>query len=506
MSTSQSSVEDVQPRSPGPDVPEPPQLTPVPKLQVVSVCVSRIAESFDYNQIFPYVNEMVWRLGITDDPKKVGFYSGMLDSMFAFSQLVVVYGYGALSDRIGRKPVVLFSVFGLAFSSGIFGLSTTFAHMLVARTIAGLLSGYVAVLHSILAEITDSTNQAAVYPMYALCYPIGLLIGPLVGGALANPNQSIPHLVPAFLHDLFDKYPYLLPSATACMVTILSLIFTFFFMKETLPSAVRRKTCGSSGTQRADSLQSALPRAGIESKKHSSETDLLLATNEEQVDPPRSWTATELLKLPQLRQLYRASIILSFLSEAHGIVFVLFSHTRIQYGGLGFEPTEIGVVLATAGSISLALQLLVLPVVLHRAKPTKAFEICMSLWPIGYAIPPVLNVIARASSGNGQRPIGTAASVAIWAGIWVAQLLTKIARMAYSLNMVMVRETAPDQRALGTTNGLNLFFMSGARMFAPITINTLFSLSIQHNWLGGHFVWVVMVVLSVLGWKACAWD
>ncbi|CAE6414863.1 unnamed protein product [Rhizoctonia solani] len=553
MSTSRSPDQLVNVAEPQPhDDLEPPRTrpTPLPKMQLLS--------------IFPYVNEMVWRLGVTNDPKKVGFYSGMIDSMFAFAQLFTVYGYGRLSDRIGRKPVVLFSVFGVALSSGLFGFSTSFAHMMTARTIAGLLSGYVAVLHSILGEITDDTNQASAYPIYALCYPIGSFLGPLVGGALADPNQSIPHLVPAFLHDFFDKYPYMLPSTAACTVAVMSFTFVFLFMKETLPSIVRRKARKASGTSTPTSLYgargrtiertgklkifiinqqpqnihsdpsrtlgseynaepspSASPtiersrysststRVGVDElpKKSPSETDALLVTDEEeQEEQAHDWSVRELLKLPELRQLYRSSVILSFLAEAYVVVFVLFSYTKIQDGGLGFDPAEIGFVLAASGGISFALQILVLPAVLRRAKPSKTFGTCMALWPIGYAIPPILNIIARASSGNGLYPIGTVASAAIWTGIWAAQLLTKTACMGYAMNMIMARQSAPDQRALGTTNGLNQFFMCAARMFAPVTVSTLFALSTEHNWLGGHLVWVIMVILSVLGWKASAWE
>lgn len=56
----------------------------------------------------------------------------------------------------------------------------------------------------------------------------------------------------------------------------------------------------------------------------------------------------------------------------------------------------------------------------------------MSMWPIGFAIPPVLNAIARASSNNGTNEIGSEAKVAIWIGIWTAQVLTKFGCMAYS--------------------------------------------------------------------------
>ncbi|KAB5593958.1 membrane protein [Ceratobasidium theobromae] len=426
--------------------------TPIPRMQLLSVCVARVSEPIAYTQIFPYVNQMVWDLGVTDNPKKVGFYSGLVDSSFAFAQLFTIYSYGALSDRIGRKPVILLGTFGVALSAALFGLSNSFVHMVLSRTVAGLLSGYVAVLHSVLGEITDTTNQAAAYPIYGLCYPIGSLIGPLLGGALVNPNENIPHLIPSFLRGIFAKYPYMLPSMTTCLIATTSFIFT-------LPLKVGRKTLDSSGTSTPNSLYGTRGRTcergssqgastnnapEPERSRHSSvstrvgedlppkcvnETDALLGGEEEE---PHNWTARELLKLPHLWRLYRSSMILSFLAESFVVVFVLFAYTEIQYGGLGFQPAEIGFVLTTAGIISFALQILVLPYLLRQCKPAKVFETCMMLWPIGYAIPPILNGIARISSNNGEQPLSIQASAIIWVGIWTVQLLTKFACMAYA--------------------------------------------------------------------------
>ncbi|KAG8784198.1 hypothetical protein FRC12_018888 [Ceratobasidium sp. 428] len=503
-----------------------PTRTPVPKLQLLTVCVSRIAEPLAYSQIFPYVNQMVWDLGVTDNPKKVGFYSGIIDSAFAFAQLFTVYSFGALSDRIGRKPVILFGTFGVAISAAFFGLSDSFVHMVGARTLAGLLSGYVAVLHSVLGEMSDETNQASIYPLYSLCYPIGTFIGPMIGGALAQPNENIPYLIPSFLTSLFDKYPYLLPSGAAATIAAISFGFVLIFMKETLPSKVRRKLAANSGastpsssygtrgrTKRAGASRDVSPSTtAVERSRGSSvstcvgeprstkcvnESDPLL----EDEDAPHSWTIWELLKLPRLRQLFTSAIAMSFLAEAYIVVFVLFCYTSIQDGGLGFDPAAIGFALSTAGIISFALQIVILPIILRRFKPTQTFRVCMGTWPIAFALPAVLNTIARASSDNGAHEIGKEAKAVIWVLIWVSQVLTKFGCMGYGMNMIIARQSAPDQRALGATNGLNQFSLCLARMFAPTAVSTLFALSSEHNILGGHLVWVVMVLLALVGMR-----
>ncbi|KAG9119728.1 hypothetical protein FRC07_005099, partial [Ceratobasidium sp. 392] len=457
-----------------------PARTPVPKLQLLSVCISRIAEPLAYSQIFPYVNQMVWDLGVTDNPKKVGFYSGIIDSSFAFAQLFTVYSYGALSDRIGRKPVILFGTFGVSLCAALFGLSSSFVHMVGARTLAGLLSGYVAVLHSVLGEMSDETNQAAVYPIYSLCYPIGTFIGPLIGGALAQPNVNIPSVIPSFLTSLFDKYPYLLPSGASAAIAAISFTFVLIFMKETLPSKVRRKLAGNSGastpsssygtrgrTKRDGPSRGVSPSStAVDRSRGSSvstcvgEARLTKSVNENDAllgleDEPHNWTIWELLKLPRLRELYISAVVLSFLAEAYLVVFVLFCYTSIQDGGLGFDPAAIGFALSTAGVISFALQIVLLPILVRRFRPTQTFRVCMATWPIAFAIPPILNTIARVSSDNGAHEIGKEATAAIWIIIWVSQVLSKFGCMAYGMNMLIARQSAPDQRALGATNGLN---------------------------------------------------
>lgn len=133
---------------------------------------------------------MIEDLGIAE-PADVGYYSGMVDSAFSFAQLFTVsqvdralnsnarirtadsdnnipffllltwqiYFWSSLSDRIGRKPVIMLGVAGAALSSGCFGFSRSLPAMLISRSLAGGLSGNVAVVSSMLSELTDETNQ-----------------------------------------------------------------------------------------------------------------------------------------------------------------------------------------------------------------------------------------------------------------------------------------------------------------------------------------------------------
>jgi MFS family permease len=67
------------------------------------------------------------------DPAKVGYRAGLIEALFTFSQFMTILQWGRLSDRIGRKPVIIFGMAGASVSVLAFGLSKTFIMMVVAR-------------------------------------------------------------------------------------------------------------------------------------------------------------------------------------------------------------------------------------------------------------------------------------------------------------------------------------------------------------------------------------
>ena len=98
------------------------------------------------------------------------------------------------TDTIGRRPVVLLGIFGIGLATLFMGVSSTLAGVLFARCLGessvnisyilsdlpflgGFFSGNIAVIHSVLGEITDATNQAIAFPIYGLCWPLGAIVG-----------------------------------------------------------------------------------------------------------------------------------------------------------------------------------------------------------------------------------------------------------------------------------------------------------------------------------------
>lgn len=74
-----------------------PSSTPLPTAQLVCLCLIRLVDPIAFTQIFPYINEMMAHLHLTNDPSRVGFYSGLAESVFSICSLFSIYQWARLS-------------------------------------------------------------------------------------------------------------------------------------------------------------------------------------------------------------------------------------------------------------------------------------------------------------------------------------------------------------------------------------------------------------------------
>ncbi|KAG2115131.1 major facilitator superfamily domain-containing protein [Suillus discolor] len=468
---------------------EKPKSTPLPKGQLTALCIVRLVEPITFTQLFPYVNEFMSDLHLTDDPSKIGFYSGLVESAFAVSQLCSIYHWARLSDVIGRRPVIFLGIIGLAITTLMFGLSKSLASVLVARclggehsipapklisnSVGGLFSGNIAVIHSVLGEITDSTNQMVAFPIYGLAWPIGSIIGPLMGGAFSHPALKYPEILG---YQFLKDYPYFLPCFIASTFAIIGVSLGFIFLEETLPSKRNgKKSISPNASTNGDSVTTA-PAL-----------------------PEKPLSVSKLLSVPIISALALSGFMLSYIGTSFDVVFVLFCYSPIKSGGLAFSASQIGYSLAIAGAIGAAIQLCIMSYLLRTFDPAKIYCFCMSLWPYTFLVLPVLNLIARAGLDETTGELGTTAVAFLWVGIAFVLLLTKAACIAYGVSMILTKENAPNAASLGQSNGLVQFTMCFARSFAPFVVSALFATSLEYNLLGGYLWLVIMVMVSFLG-------
>jgi MFS family permease len=102
--------------------------------------------------IFPYVYYMVKSFKITNDERQIAMYVGMVTSAFAMAEFVASIFWGRLSDRVGRKPIILTGLAGTGVSMLIFGFAPSLPVALFARALGGILNGYAPTLSTVLRQ------------------------------------------------------------------------------------------------------------------------------------------------------------------------------------------------------------------------------------------------------------------------------------------------------------------------------------------------------------------
>ncbi|KAF8937692.1 hypothetical protein BGZ47_008910 [Haplosporangium gracile] len=154
-----------------------------------------------------------------------------MSSSFFFAQFCTSIFWGYMSDRYGRRPILLLGLCGSSIACIFFGLSKSLVWAIISRSMCGLLNGNVGVAKSMLGEIADASNQSQAFSLFGFAWGIGMIVGPFLGGYLANPAQTFPEIFGDW--EFFIKYPYFLPCFVASMGGMVGFTVGYFFLKET---------------------------------------------------------------------------------------------------------------------------------------------------------------------------------------------------------------------------------------------------------------------------------
>ncbi|KAF8879266.1 major facilitator superfamily domain-containing protein [Infundibulicybe gibba] len=422
--------------------------TPLPKAQIGIILLLQLCEPVVGRSIAPYINELIGGLDIIGgDERKVGYYAGLIQSLFFVTEAITIMQWSRLSDRIGRKPVLLFGLVGISLSTLLFGLSRTFWALVISRCLCGLLNGNIGVMKSAIGDLTDRSNRAQAVSFVSMVWPVGSTLGPLIGGSFSRPHERFPAVFPG---QFWIDYPYFLPCAVVVSFVGLAFTIALLFLKETAP--VRRK-CATSHVR-------------------SSEGPVAFR---------------ELLVYPVLISVSNYMAI-AFLNITLSALLPLFFAMSIEIGGLGFNPPTIGYVMGVYGLCNGIFQMLFFARIVQRLGTRSIFIAgVMGFIPI-YLLFPVMNIAAQRFG----------VSVTVWSIIVLMMTLMAFMDLANGCIYMYVMASSPNEHSLGATNGLAQTSVSLARALGPTISTSLFAFSAERNLLGGYAVYVVLVMISSL--------
>ncbi|KAF8842090.1 MFS general substrate transporter [Paxillus ammoniavirescens] len=423
--------------------------TPVPWGQVNIVLFVLVAEPVSSACIFPFINQLIGELGITGgDDRKIGYYAGLIESLFFVAQAATILQWSRLSDFIGRKPVIMIGLLGLSISNFAFGLSRTFGTLVISRCIAGFLNGNVGVMKSIIGDITDHTNMAQAFAMIPAIFCTGATVASLYGGALAKPQDRWPEL---FSGEFWANYPYFLPCAISGSFALLSFLVCVIFMKET---------------------------PIIENQ------DDVLNVHDTQPIPIKTLMKTYSVMIPIANYGTLALVEIGVL-----VLLPLFYSAPIEIGGLGFPPSTIGLFLAVFGVVDGLVQALFVAKIINKIGAKKVFcGAVLFFYPL-IALFPIMSAVVTAHGKVGRM---------IWALLVLQLIFIVLMDMSYAVIFVFTTRAAPNKYSLGTMNGLSQTTTSIARAIGPAVTTSLFAFSKEYNILGGNLIYIILAVLTTV--------
>jgi predicted MFS family arabinose efflux permease len=121
-----------------------------------------------------------------------GAFLGLLFASYAAAQFVFAPIWGRVSDRIGRRPVMLITIAGTSVSLGFLGFADSLAQILAARVLAGAFGSNISVATAYLTDITKEADRTRWMGMIGACFAVGFTLGPPIGGLLSKVSQGAP--------------------------------------------------------------------------------------------------------------------------------------------------------------------------------------------------------------------------------------------------------------------------------------------------------------------------
>lgn len=169
------------------------------KAAIGFIFVTLLIDVTGFGVIIPVMPKLIEDLLGTHDVSKASQYGGWLTFAYAFMQFLCAPILGNLSDKYGRRPVLLFSLFGFGIDYIFLSFAPTIWWLFVGRIIAGITGASFTTASAYIADISTPENRAQNFGMVGAAFGLGFILGPMIGGLLGEFGARIPFFVAAGL-------------------------------------------------------------------------------------------------------------------------------------------------------------------------------------------------------------------------------------------------------------------------------------------------------------------
>ena len=194
--------------------------------RIYLILLSLFVVMLGYGILLPTLPYYTERLALKDnlDTDLINFHIGLLTSIYPFFQLLFVVVWGKLSDKYGRKPIIIIGLIGFVIMQLLTGLATSLTMLYIARIFGGIFtSSVIPVSNAYLSDITSEKRRTKIMAWSGVAISSGVIFGPVIGGFLSQTDIHIRYSIGLLHLDRFSV-PFL-------FVAILGLIVLFVVMK-----------------------------------------------------------------------------------------------------------------------------------------------------------------------------------------------------------------------------------------------------------------------------------
>ncbi|KAH9686624.1 protein zinc induced facilitator-like 1 [Citrus sinensis] len=407
----------------------------LPITELFSIWIIVLCTALPISSLFPFLYFMIKDFQIAKREEDIGSYAGYVGSSFMFGRALTSVFWGLVADRYGRKPVIIMGTASVVIFNTLFGLSVNFWMAVLTRFLLGSLNGLLGPIKAYACEIFREEHQALGLSTVSTAWGIGLIIGPALGGFLAQPAEKYPNLFSS--ESLFGKFPYFLPCLCISLFAFGVTIAAFW-----LPETLHRH---NDDDDSCDVSYDALESASAEVKEEEGR----------EATPKKS-----LLKNWPLMSSIIVYCVFSLHDMAYSEIFSLWANSPKKLGGLNYSTQMVGEVLAITGFSLLVFQLSLYPFLERILGPIMVARIAGVLTiPLLTSYPYIAML-----SGFGLAFLLNCASV-------VKNLLS----VSIITGLFILQNRAVDQDQRGAANGIAMTGMSLFKAAGPAGGGALFS-------------------------------
>ncbi|KAN0024857.1 hypothetical protein ACTFIV_009266 [Dictyostelium citrinum] len=449
------------------EIDEPAQ--PIPRhiwIRVLLVYYAVFSDGLSLTLIQPFLPQILEeRWGF--QPADVGYISGILVGVYSFARFGSGFYLGHFSDKYGRKPFLVMSLFVTGIGTVLFALMPNVWLAVGLRMIEGLFSNTTALCQATLADMVDKKNRAAVFAYLGGTYALSRCISSSMGG---------------FIVKIFEKTdnPYLYPCIIGGGIVLLSSLLILVAHPETHP---KYTTLSYEGNGKKYKAINEAANELEENNKQQSENN---STSTPKEPPKKDKTFKEgmqiIMKDRGLLLLMVVGGLNSFNNGGLLLSLVLFSSARTENRGLGFDSMGSGIIFTILGFFGFLWQILLFKKVSGRFGLKRQYTVGMILLSVGMALFP-LSYVAWDIQGY---PLA-------WVTIGIVVPIISVGFMSGLPIVQGMVANCSNPEIQGLTQGSTQSINSMLRSFGPAISGAIFSASAAHSQ-----PWVLFIVLSII--------